>query len=121
MEHSDDVPSVDVVLFRTSHGGRPVPTSGGDPVELTALSPPDEDVLRALLDASLQLTASADMPADVVRAIAATPVPELFQRSPWLYEHRVLMTTEGRCAVGSHVLRYGDGLGLLAEDVDALA
>ncbi|MFI6743685.1 hypothetical protein ACIBI9_63385 [Nonomuraea sp. NPDC050451] len=121
MEHSDDVPPVDVVLFRASQGGRAVPVSGGDSVDLTALDSPDEDVLRALLDAALQLAVSADMPADVVRAIAATPVPQLFQRSPWLYEHRVLMFTEDGCTVGGHVLRYRDGLGLLLEDADALA
>jgi hypothetical protein len=121
VEHSDDVPPVDVVLFRASRGGRASPVSGGDPVDLTALDSPDEDVLRALLDASLRLAVSADVPADVVRAIAATPVPRYFQRSPWLYEHRALMFTEGRCAVGGHVLRYRDGVGLLLEDADAPA
>jgi hypothetical protein len=120
VEHSDDVPPVDVVLFRASQDGRPVPVSGGDPVDLNALDPPDEDVLRALLDASLELVVSADMPADVIGAIAATPVPRLFQRSPWLYGHRILVFNGGNCAIGGRVLCYRDGLGLLLEDSDAL-
>lgn len=119
VERSDDVPPVDVVLFRVSQDDRAVPISGGGPVDLTAPDSPDEDVLGILLAASVRLIASADMPADVVRAIAATPVPSFFQRSPWLYEHRVLLLAEGRCSVGGHVLRYWDHIGVLLEDAES--
>ncbi|MGW0195901.1 type I-E CRISPR-associated protein Cse1/CasA [Nonomuraea sp. NPDC003201] len=118
MERSDDVPLVEVVLFRVSQDGRPVPVSGGGPVDLTAPDSPNEDALRLLLAASVQLTVSADIPEEVVRAIAATPVPSLFQRSPWLYKHRALLLAEDRCIVGGHALRYRDDLGFLLEDAE---
>jgi hypothetical protein len=121
VERSDDVPSVDVVLLRVFQGGQAVPVSGCTPVDLAAPGPPNEDVLHALLDSSVQLTVSGDMHTDVVRAIAATPVPQLFQSSPWLYEHKVLQFADGRCVVGGHMLRYHDRIGLLQEDADALS
>ncbi|MEV4288900.1 type I-E CRISPR-associated protein Cse1/CasA [Nonomuraea bangladeshensis] len=109
---------MEVVLFRASQDGRAVPVSGGDPVDMTAPDPPDEDVLRRLLAAAVPLTASADIPEEVVQAVAVTPVPALFRSSPWLYEHRALLLAGERCTVGGHTLRYREDLGFLLEGAE---
>ncbi|MEU8109515.1 hypothetical protein AB0C18_38030 [Nonomuraea muscovyensis] len=116
MDSYDDIAAVDVVLFQIASDGRAVPVGAGDAVDLTAPGPPGQDQLRALLDASMELAADGDLPGEVVRAISAWPVPSLFRRSPWLYQHRALVFDNGRCAVGGHVLRHHDALGLYVDE-----
>ncbi|MFG1879406.1 type I-E CRISPR-associated protein Cse1/CasA [Sphaerisporangium sp. NPDC049003] len=117
MDLPDDAVAVDVVLFRAAQDGRAIPIGGAEPVDLTAPDPPDHEMLTVLLDASVRLVASADLPADVVRAVASVSVPPRFQHSPWLYEHRALLFAEGECTLGGHVLRYHDQLGIHVEEL----
>lgn len=113
----EDVVFVDVVLLRVAPDGRTIAVGDDDVViDLTAPDPPPAHALQTLLDASVQLAAPGELPSAVVRAIAATPVPQLFRRCPWLHEHRVLLFAQDRCAVGGSVLRYHDQRGLHLEE-----
>jgi CRISPR system Cascade subunit CasA len=108
--------SVDVVLFRPAKDGWVTPVGAGKPVLLSEPEPPDSDSLAALLDATVRLTVPSDIPDEVVQAIAEMPTPALFRCSPWLHEHKALVFRDGRCAIGGHVLRYRDTLGVSVED-----
>ena len=116
MNFSEGGPAVDVILFRSDPDGRVTPLGGDDPIDLTDPTPPDPDRLQALLDASVRLIASSDMPDGVVEAVAAAHVPRHFQRSPWLCRHRALVFSDERCRVGEHVLRYRERLGVYLDD-----
>ncbi|MFD0883260.1 type I-E CRISPR-associated protein Cse1/CasA [Streptosporangium algeriense] len=115
----DPLLTVDVVLFRTTRDGRFVPIGADVPLDLTDPAKPAEDHLRALDGASVSLVAGPDLPAEVVRAVAATPVPRLFQSSSWLYRHRAVIFTGERCVVGGHVLHYNDLFGLYVTEVES--
>ncbi|MFI0421084.1 type I-E CRISPR-associated protein Cse1/CasA [Spongiactinospora sp. 9N601] len=108
--------SVDVVLFRAEGDGRAVPILGGPPIDLTAPIPPGTEALEALDGSEITLDTSAGVPAEVVQAIAATPVPPPFRDSPWLREYRYLLLNDGWCEVAGYVLRYREHFGLLVEE-----
>ncbi|MER7211475.1 type I-E CRISPR-associated protein Cse1/CasA [Streptosporangium sp. NPDC000239] len=114
----DPLLTVDVVLFRATRNGRFVPVGADLPLDLTDPAEPTEDLLRALDGASVSLAAGPGLPAEVVRAVAATPVPRLFQSSSWLYRHRAVILTDNKCAVGGHVLHYTDLFGLYVTEVE---
>lgn len=119
VDPSDDVLRVDAVLFRADRDGRAVPVGGDDPIDLTAPDPPEQDVLRALREAAVRLEAPSDLPSEVVRAVAATSVPRLFRRSPWLREHRALLFADGECVVAEHTLLHHDRIGLHLREAPA--
>lgn len=116
VDFDDEIASIDVVLFQVARDGRTVPVGAEDAVDLTALGPPEQGQLRSLLDASMELAAGGDLPSEVVRTLSVSPVPLLFRRSPWLHQHRALLFTDGRCAVGRHVLNHHDTLGLYVDE-----
>lgn len=110
--------SVDVVLLRPSGTGL-VPIDGGPVVDPAAPDPPPPNLLAALLDASVRLSAPHNLDVDVVHAITRSPVPPSFQRSPWLLGHRTLVFADGMCRVGAHLLRYQPHLGVYAGGPEA--
>ncbi|MFF0572618.1 type I-E CRISPR-associated protein Cse1/CasA [Streptosporangium saharense] len=114
----DSLLTVEVVLFRAARDGRFVPVGADVPIDLTDPAPPAGDHLRALEKATVSLAVGSGLPAEVIRAVAATPVPRLFQESSWLYEHRAVVLTDNRCVVGGHVLHYNDLFGLYVTEAE---
>ena len=113
--HEDpESPVVEVVLLRTEDG---VTTTvhGGDAVPLADLTLP-ENLLGPLRDAAMTLTASEDMPSEVVEHLLGQQVPPLFQTSPWLHDHRALVFENNRCVVAGHILTYRPRIGVLLEE-----
>lgn len=114
-----DEESVEVVIMRRkAGGGQPTPLASDRPVDLDNSDPPAPETLADLLDSTVRLVAPTDVPFDVVDFVRQMPVPEAFQASGWLREHRVLIFEDGRCHLGSLALRYEPEFGLSLDETD---
>ncbi len=112
--------TVAVVLCESAGSTGVTPAGASVPLDLADDGPPTDNVLEALLDAAVELSAPVDLDAAVIRAITTMPVPPLFRSSPWLHQHRALVFTEGRCRVGGYTLRYHPQLGVHVEEPAAV-
>ncbi|MFF4827943.1 hypothetical protein ACFY20_34135 [Streptomyces sp. NPDC001312] len=93
-----------------------VPLTGGTPMDLRATAGAHSDeVVQSLLDSSLTLDATEDIPPKVIDALRRAAVPPLFRASPWLRRCRPLVLEDGHTLLGGVRVAYRSGRGLWME------
>ncbi|WP_169739727.1 hypothetical protein [Amycolatopsis taiwanensis] len=110
-----DEETVDVVLFRGDQGAAML-VDGDTVVDLNSPAPLAREVCLELVDSTIQLLASADVPREVVDLLRQAPVPPAFNTTPWLRHHRAVILSDDRFALGAFVLTYDSDLGLCVQE-----
>lgn len=107
---------VDVVLVHSVPGGDLVAAlEGGEPLDLADPSGGDEHAVHRLRSSMLRLDTAEDVPYAVIDALLRSPVPPLFQASPWLRRARLLALENGVTHIAGIRLGYQAGTGLWVE------
>lgn len=107
--------AVDVVLFRGKQGAA-VPVDGDVVVDLGAPDPLEHEAYAELIDSTVRLLVSADVPREAVDLLRQSPVPSAFQATPWLRHHRAAVLRDDKFALGTFVFTYDPDLGLCVHE-----
>jgi hypothetical protein len=106
---------VDVVLLRGNDHAA-IPLDGDVVVDLAASTPLAREACAELVDSTVRLLASADVPREVVDLLRQIPVPTAFHTTPWLREHRAVVLHDDQFVLGSFTLVYDSDLGLCVQE-----
>lgn len=110
--YSLDQWGIAVVVLLTRPDGARCPAGGQTPIDLDRTGPVSPPTLTELLESTVRLTPTEDIPVELIDLIDATPVPPAWRDSPWLRDHRPLTFTDNLCVVGEFTLGYQRHLGL---------
>jgi len=117
-DYDRDQWGIAVVILLTDTDGIHRPTSGQTPIDLSQAGEIPPETLTELLESTVRLTATEDIPAEIINILDATPVPPAWRSSSWLRHHRPLIVKNGLAAVGEFTLGYQRHLGIYL-DTDA--